>query len=999
MSEVLKSPLLAILQARRARERTAAKGLEAVGKENGGEEGRGAASRMDKPFAPRAKKKASEAAKEGERVESVSLSTPPDFTPRRRRLRKIGKDALRKFQQKRTEGAAGSTSSLMQTLRYEDEDAEDAEGKAAGVPLDESGEKVGGIQIDDVLESFGGLGLGEGGSRKKPPASQGSEAKRPAGRQYADKTERISAEIEARGSRSEAREETRGTLLELKGGYQLKLNFSLYPHQEEGISWLWKLHRMKKGGILADDMGLGKTMQISAFLSGLFLKRMTKRALIVAPKTLLKHWAKELTKCGLGNFICEFYGGSANSRRSDLERSLQEGGIVLTTYGMILHNDAELKGLGKISCIDSDDEHQQATWDYMILDEGHKLKNPKIQLYQKLKRFQVRNRVILTGTPVQNNMQELHALMEFVCEGILGDRRDFREDFERPIINGLDKEATHRDREVGKATSAKLQTIISKYILRREKDKVFKKDKKEEEEASTSPEAGGAAEVLPSLENVRKNDLVVWLKMNRQQQNLYMSFLQTESVFRALNNTGSALAALSVLKKICDHTDLITNNAANQISTQIKVPSSGDDDSAAGGRDEDQSCKIDFLLQLLPELHSKGHRTLVFSQSRQMLDRVQKAVEGLELAFCRIDGSISSIERRQEEVDRFKRNDEIPVFLLTTGVGGLGLTLTEANRVVVVDPAWNPSVDNQSVDRAYRIGQTRNVVVYRLITCGTVEEKIYRKQVFKQGLSIISNGGEEAFRYFTKQELRELFSASYEGFLNSKTQLELEKKHGGERKSDEGLDDHIAFLKRLEGYFGTSDHDLLFTKAPDEATFQAPMMRKLGPGGSLKFSSGGVPQSPLAKKMQSRSQWGGAGLLSHLTLDDEEDKPEAGPSSSVADSRTVARVDCVDINSLTASSEEASKAKKEIQSLRDDISRAENLLRNSGLLARLPDGGAQLKQKQEDRKKKLDSLLSSQGGDRTSSPTTSYNMYLEAYKSSYNHALQENNNQQDDGVP
>ena len=716
-------------------------------------------------------------------------------------------------------------------------------------------------------------------------------------------------------------------------------------------------------------------MQISAFLAGLFRNKLSKRALIVAPKTLLKHWIKELTKCGMGRYICEFYGGSTSARINELQTALEKGGIILTTYGMVLHNAAELRGLGKIRGIDSDDENEQVNWDYMILDEGHKIKNPKMQLSEKLKKFNTKHRIIVTGTPVQNNMQELHALMEFVCEDILGDRREFRDAFERPITNGLDKAATHREREIGKATSAKLQSIISQFILRREKDKVFKKEDKVED--------GGKDDSLPTLADVRKNDLVVWLKLNKNQQKLYMLFLQTESVFKALNNTGSALAALTVLKKICDHTSLLTNNAADQISSQLKLPSSMRKDEQS---QEDQlSSKIDFLLELLPDLYSKGHRTLVFSQSRQMLDCIQEAVEGINLDFCRIDGSISSIEKRQQEVDRFKADGSIPLFLLTTGVGGLGLNLTEADRVVIVDPAWNPSVDNQSVDRVYRIGQTKNVVIYRLITCGTVEEKIYRKQVFKKGLSIVSNGGEEAFRYFTKQELRDLFSASYEGFQNSKTHEELQKMHGGERKSDKELDEHISSLHQLKDCFGTSDHDLLFTKAPEESTFHVEQhRRRMGNAvvlGAPKFSGGNVPQSPLARKMQIRSQWEGAGILSHLTLDDKPPSIVTPSLSHIAaegqaSSKTVARIDSVEINKVTAN-DEREVAMKEIQILRDKISRLESMLSNDSMVSRLPDGGKKLKEKKEEAQTKLNTLLSK--GNFFTSPTRSYDMYMQAY--------------------
>ena len=296
---------------------------------------------------------------------------------------------------------------------------------------------------------------------------------------------------------------------------------------------------------------------------------------------------------------------------------------MLTTYGMVLHNASELKGLGKVSFASSagidvaDDEADDGaddvaddvacagrrggvTWDYMFLDEGHKIKNPKMQLSQKLCGFAVRHRIIVTGTPLQNNLQEVHALMSFVAGDVLGDRKDFKFQFERPITTGLDRHATAREREIGKRSSTALQSVLSQYVLRREKDKVFRTDNgntnthageggearegregegreggegREEGEGRGREGYGGHERAtreagrlcLPSLSHVVKHDLVVWLQMLKGQQRLYMAFLQTESVFKALNKTGSALSALTILKKICDHTNLLTQHAANQI--------------------------------------------------------------------------------------------------------------------------------------------------------------------------------------------------------------------------------------------------------------------------------------------------------------------------------------------------------------------------------------------------------------------------------------------------
>eukprot|EP00798_Chlamydomonas_sp_ICE-L_P017412 gene17412-23712_t len=199
----------------------------------------------------------------------------------------------------------------------------------------------------------------------------------------------------------------------------------------------------------------------------------------------------------------------------------------------------------------------------------------------------------------------------------------------------------------------------------------------------------------------------------------------------------------------------------------------------------------------------------------------------LNLSMCRIDGTMEADERHQQ-VKKFQATGStIPVFLLTSQVGGLGLTLTAADRVIIVDPNWNPSIDNQSVDRAYRIGQKRDVVVYRLITCGTVEEKIYRKQVFKGGLS--RTGTEEGvqFRYFALSDLRDLFTVTEEGLACSQTQSQLHKMHAAQRRESEELTKHLLFLNKQESFAGISDHDLLFSRPSDDVGSTAEEGRRM----------------------------------------------------------------------------------------------------------------------------------------------------------------------------
>ncbi|KAK9821770.1 hypothetical protein WJX81_007078 [Elliptochloris bilobata] len=673
----------------------------------------------------------------------------------------------------------------------------------------------------------------------------------------------------------------------------------LYSHQVEGVRWLWKLHTSQSGGILGDDMGLGKTMQCAAFLAGLFHSRRIRRALVIAPKTLLAHWEAELAACGLARLVAEYYGGSARDRAGALQGVLRGRGVLLSTYGMVLHNANSLAGAGieAAACSAS----SEPLWDILILDEGHKIKNPATQLAQRLRQIPVAMPIIISGTPIQNDLLELHALFDYVYPDLLGNRAAFRIHFERPITAGNDKHATAHARMLGASRAAELRARIAPVFLRREKKSVLP--------PADGPTTAADGRARPEAMGA-KNDLVVWLRLQPDQQRIYEAFLGTEVVKAALNLTGSALAAITVLKKICDHPALLSERMAHEVGAAGKrlackakkrpdrlggfivsdsASSSGASDSGSEGDEATgksngavpgfdwasgnvqelihalvqqkgaaASCKTHFIQRLLARLVAEGHRTLLFSQSRIMLDVIGSSLAARGVPFLRIDGTIASAAERQARVQRFQTSD-IPVFLLTSQVGGLGLTLTAADRVIIVDPAWNPSVDNQSVDRAYRIGQARDVVVYRLITCGTVEEKIYRKQVFKGGLS--RTGTEEGvqFRYFSQLELRDLFRLDPVELEHSATQRQLHALHGGQRRASPALAAHLDALQRLPAVAGVSDHDLLFSeKSVGEA-----VPARAAAGGGLSAA----PPSPAgtsAARRRMAAGWKGGGDISEL---------------------------------------------------------------------------------------------------------------------------------------
>ncbi|CAL9244776.1 unnamed protein product [Arabidopsis halleri] len=600
------------------------------------------------------------------------------------------------------------------------------------------------------------------------------------------------------------------TLTGLKLSYTLpgKIATMLYPHQRDGLKWLWSLHTQGKGGILGDDMGLGKTMQICSFLAGLFHSKLIKRALVVAPKTLLPHWMKELATVGLSKMTREYYGTSTKAREYDLHHILQGKGVLLTTYDIVRNNTKALQGDDHYT--DEDDE-DGIKWDYMILDEGHLIKNPNTQRAKSLLEIPSSHRIIISGTPIQNNLKELWALFNFSCPGLLGDKNWFKQNYEHYILRGTDKNATDREQRIGSTVAKNLREHIQPFFLRRLKSEVFGDD--------------GATSKLS-----KKDEIVVWLRLTACQRQLYEAFLNSEIVLSAFD--GSPLAALTILKKICDHPLLLTKRAAEDVLEGMDSTLTPEEAGVAERlamhiadnvdtddfqtKNDSISCKLSFIMSLLDNLIPEGHRVLIFSQTRKMLNLIQDSLTSNGYSFLRIDGTTKAPDRLKT-VEEFQEGHVAPIFLLTSQVGGLGLTLTKADRVIVVDPAWNPSTDNQSVDRAYRIGQTKDVIVYRLMTSATVEEKIYRKQVYKGGLFKTATEHKEQIRYFSQQDLRELFSLPKGGFDVSPTQQQLYEEHYNQIKLDEKLESHVKFLETL-GIAGVSHHSLLFSKtAPIQA--------------------------------------------------------------------------------------------------------------------------------------------------------------------------------------
>ncbi|XP_037446117.1 protein CHROMATIN REMODELING 24-like [Triticum dicoccoides] len=405
-------------------------------------------------------------------------------------------------------------------------------------------------------------------------------------------------------------------------------------------------------------------------------------------------------------------------------------------------------------------------------------------------------------------MQKMWAIFNFCCPEAMGDEEEFRTRYQRPISRGNDKTASNREKHIRSNAAKELRERIKPNFLRRMKSEV-------------SLETG----LTDDKKLPKKDELIIWLKLTDCQRRLYEAFLNSELV--QFESEGNPLAALNVLKKICDHPLICTQRAAGDIlegmdgdfSTQdivmvekmaMNLADMAHDDDAVQFSQE-VSCKLSFILSLLPNLLEEGHNVLIFSQTCKMLNLIQEAIilEGYD--FSRMDGGITDISERERIVKDFQEGYGGQIFLLTTKVGGLGLTLTKAARVILVDPAWNPSTDNQSVDWVDRIGQTKEVIVYRLMTSATVEEKMYKSQVLKGGLFRAATEKKEQRRYFSQSDLWELFSMPEQGFDVSLTQKQLQEEHGQQLDMDESLREHIQFLEK-QGIAGVSHHSLLFSE-------------------------------------------------------------------------------------------------------------------------------------------------------------------------------------------
>uniref|UniRef100_A0A4W3GV80 DNA excision repair protein ERCC-6 n=1 Tax=Callorhinchus milii TaxID=7868 RepID=A0A4W3GV80_CALMI len=502
----------------------------------------------------------------------------------------------------------------------------------------------------------------------------------------------------------------------------------LYKYQQTGVRWLWELHCQQAGGILGDEMGLGKTIQIIAFLAGLSYSKIRTRGLnyrqglgpvvIVCPATVMHQWVKEFHTWWPPFRVAILHeSGSFTTRKERLIREIAAcNGILVTSYSYIRIMQESIG---------------QYKWHYAILDEGHKIRNPNAGVTVACKQFQTPHRIILSGSPMQNNLKELWSLFDFVFPGKLGTLQVFMEQFSVPITMGGYQNASPVQVQTAYKCACVLRDTINPYLLRRMK-----------------------ADVKMNLALPDKSEQVLFCRLTEEQRQVYQTFIDSKEVYQILNGEMQIFTGLISLRKICNHPDLFSGGP--------KILKGMTDDHLT---EEEhfghwtRSGKMIVVEALLRLWHKQGHRVLLFSQSRQLLNIMEMFVRNLGYSYVKMDGT-TAVASRQPLISKYNENASIFLFLLTTRVGGLGINLTGANRVIIYDPDWNPSTDTQARERAWRIGQKKQVTIYRLLTAGTIEEKIYHRQIFKQFLTNRVLKDPKQRRFFKSNDLCELFTLS-----------------------------------------------------------------------------------------------------------------------------------------------------------------------------------------------------------------------------------------------
>lgn len=520
-----------------------------------------------------------------------------------------------------------------------------------------------------------------------------------------------------------------------KGGYftekpkLLAEDLTLKNYQQVGINWLALLYKKGLSCILADEMGLGKTCQVIAFLAHLKETGTKARHLIVVPSSTIENWLREFQRF-CPSLVIEPYYGSQSERAEIREMLSQEDveyDVMVTTYNLACGNKNDIGFL----------KYQQ--FNVCVYDEGHMLKNSQSERYSKLMKIKADFRLLLTGTPLQNNLRELVSLLAFILPSIFQSRK---EDLE--VIFKHKAKATDHDEKsdttnplLSEQRIARAKTMMTPFVLRRKKEQVLQHLPPKSHEVVYC-EMLKEQHILyqQRLDEGRKamEDRLAGIKNPKTVGNLLMELRKASLhplLFRRIYDDGKLQTmAKEIMEEpvyreaneqyIYEDMGVMNDYELHRLCAKFS-------DSIGNHRLStdvwDQSGKIKKLLEIIPEMKDQGDRILLFSQFTQMLDILEVVLDKLGVTFLRLDGQ-TPVEMRQDLIDKYHEETDITVFLLSTKAGGFGINLACANAVIIYDLSFNPHDDRQAEDRAHRVGQTRPVKIIRLITSNSIEENI-----------------------------------------------------------------------------------------------------------------------------------------------------------------------------------------------------------------------------------------------------------------------------------
>lgn len=528
----------------------------------------------------------------------------------------------------------------------------------------------------------------------------------------------------------------------------------LRSYQQAGVNWLGFLNKYKLHGILCDDMGLGKTLQSICILASDHYFREEKYkntkspdcvplpSLVICPPTLIGHWVYEVEKFLSKKYLKPLQYNGTPTEREKLRIKFKIYNLIVASYDIVR------KDINFFSSM---------KWNYVILDEGHIIKNGKTRTSLAIKALIANHRLILSGTPIQNNVLELWSLFDFLMPGFLGTEKQFTARYSKPILTSNDPKCSSKDQEAGVLAMEALHRQVLPFLLRRMKEDVL-------DDLPPKITQDYYCELSPLQEQLYED-----FSKSQAHQTLQDS-LTTGSTGASLQGNTHIFQALRYLQNVCNHPKLVLNHSHPQYQNILKKLKQNQSELD----DINHSAKLPALMQLLQDcgIGSSGsqastqlvinqHRALVFCQLKAMLDIIENDLFKKHMptvTYLRLDGSIAS-SLRHSVVQRFNNDPSIDVLLLTTQVGGLGLNLTGADTVIFVEHDWNPMKDLQAMDRAHRIGQRKVVNVYRLITRMTLEEKIMGLQKFKvQTANTVISGENSKLETMGTEQLLDLFS-------------------------------------------------------------------------------------------------------------------------------------------------------------------------------------------------------------------------------------------------